>query len=94
MTPTRVRAIHRTELAHDVTLDRLRILVVALLVIGRTPMLGRDGQSAPSLSRHAGNQPEQDPGGEADEAKRERDPRGAARRRAGDDSSARSTARV
>ena len=62
----RVRAVHRAELADDVAFDRLGIRV-ALLVVRRAAMLGRDGQAPPRLGRSAGDESEGDHGDEAAE---------------------------
>ena len=44
-----VGAIDRAEPAHDLPLDRLRVAVVSIAVVGRAAMLGRHGQAAPRL---------------------------------------------
>ena len=66
-TPTRVRPVHRAELAHDVALDGRRIGIVAALVVGRAAVLGRDGQAPPCLGRRASDEPEGEHGGDAAE---------------------------
>ena len=82
------------QLACPVLFDRLGIRVVALLVVRRAPVLGRDGQAPPRLGRDASDESDRDHGDEAAEGEARPGAARSCARRSGGGGSAFSTARV